>query len=193
MGQVVASSALAIRLTAVATQPKDEVMAKPVNSNLPVMVGAALAVLVVLGVLGGGVYLVIREYRQVYVYRSVEGRVLASELATSQIQSAKLRPASYTPKVSYEYLVDGKRYEGNRIRLYMENSTSEKAMARMRDRYPPEARVKVYYDPRDPSIAVLEPGFTVLSFGLFFVGLFGALLTLFLAMKSRAGRRAAGP
>ncbi len=173
--------------------PKDGAMAQPVNPKLPVVVGAALAVLVLLGVLGGGAYLIIREYRQVYVYHSVEGRVLASELSTRQIQSAKLRPASYTPKVSYEYLVDGERYEGNRIRLYMENSSSEKSMARMRDRYPAGARVKVYYDARKPSIAVLEPGFTVLSFGLFFVGLLGAFLAAFLALKSRAGRRAAGP
>jgi Protein of unknown function (DUF3592) len=173
--------------------PKDEAMAKPLNPNLPVVVGAALAVLVLLGVLGGGVYLVVRELRQVYVYRSVEGRVLASELAARQVQSAKLRPASYTPEVSYEYLVDGKRYEGNRIHLYKENSTSEKAMARMRDRYPAGARVMVHYDPQDPSIAVLEAGFTVVSFAVFLGGLLGTLLAAFLGLKSRAGRRAAGP
>ena len=173
-------------------RPKDGAMAKPMNPKLPVVVGATLAVLVLLGALGGGIYLIIREYRQVYVYRSVEGKVLASELSTRQIQSAKLRPAAYTPSVSYDYLVDGKRYEGNRIRLYMENSTSKQAMARIGDRYPPGARVRVYYDPQDPSTAVLEPGFTVVSFVVFLGGLLGALLAAFLALKSRAGRRAAG-
>ena len=81
-------------------RPKDGAMAKPMNPKLPVVVGATLAVLVLLGALGGGIYLIIREYRQVYVYRSVEGKVLASELSTRQIQSAKLRPAAYTPAAS---------------------------------------------------------------------------------------------
>jgi hypothetical protein len=160
---------------------------KPTRLEPAVLIGAALAVFVVLGILGGGIYLIYREYRQATVYRSVDGRVLSSELATRHIQSAKIRPAAFTPKVRYKYQVDGQDYEGSRIRMYKENSSNKKAMARMQERYPEGSRVKVYYDPDDPSTAVLEPGFTAISFAILLVGFFGVLLAAFLLLKCRQG------
>lgn len=77
----------------------------------------------------------------------------------------------------YQYSVDGTTYSSNAI-----NSTAAPSYpASIADRYPSGSEVTVYYNPRDPSQAVLEPGlvdvfqafdvFSVLTFaaGIYFI------------------------
>jgi hypothetical protein len=64
--------------------------------------------------------------------------------------------------VQYSYEVKGERYEGNRITpgLQWGGTGAEKVI----DRYPVGARVTVYYDPKNPSEALLErnpPGYVL--------------------------------
>ena len=61
----------------------------------------------------------------------------------------------YAPRVRYAYEVEGRRYEGERIRFgtYRESETAARAIL---DRYPAGASVEVHYDPANPAAATLE-------------------------------------
>ncbi len=66
--------------------------------------------------------------------------------------------ASY-PVVRYRYRVGDREYIGHRIGWAEGGSTHEWARSIIRE-YRPGATVPVYYDPRDPSQALLRPGLT---------------------------------
>ncbi len=60
------------------------------------------------------------------------------------------------PRLDYEYVVDGVLHHGSRVRYggYLWLNPARRA----RYRYEAGAQVDVYYDPRKPDRAVLEPG-----------------------------------
>ncbi|MBI1354041.1 MAG: DUF3592 domain-containing protein [Acidobacteria bacterium] len=89
---------------------------------------------------------------------------------------------TYFPEVQYSYSVDGRPYASKRFSLgedaqdYQERDDAVKAASA----YRAGDAIDVYYDPSDPSSAVLQKGFTMgswvpLLMGLVFGG-FGALL-----------------
>ena len=55
--------------------------------------------------------------------------------------------------IRYRYQVSGKTYEGDRVSLH-----SAWPSADLRKEHPKGSEITVYYDPRNPSFAVLEPG-----------------------------------
>jgi len=63
------------------------------------------------------------------------------------------------PRVSYTYLVDGKKYTSNNIEVEDFGRATDSYAQKVIQRYPEGARVKVFYEPDDPAVAVLEPGF----------------------------------
>jgi hypothetical protein len=85
------------------------------------------------------------------------------------------RGFEYIPKVVYEYSVDGKALEADRITfddLRFDVHLAAKAVA---DRYAPGSEVSVSYDPERPDRAVLEPG---LAWTAYLLPAFGVVLTL---------------
>ncbi len=82
------------------------------------------------------------------------------------------RPDQWTTfLVHYIYKVDGRDYWSGRVEPYdlgMQNSAGAK---RMRERHPVGSRAPVAYDPRDPSIAYLEPGPSSFALALTGIGL----------------------
>jgi len=63
-----------------------------------------------------------------------------------------------TPLLRYEYTVNGRCFVGTRVNTV--GLASNRAARRAAARYPEGKEVEVWYDPRDPSRAVLEPGIT---------------------------------
>jgi hypothetical protein len=64
---------------------------------------------------------------------------------------------SYYAVVLYEYVVNGQRYQSNRIRFGLEVGSGWTGMAqKVVDKYPAGSVVQVYYNPADPTDAVLE-------------------------------------
>lgn len=63
-----------------------------------------------------------------------------------------------TPVLRYEYTVNGRQYAGTRVNAV--GFSGHRAARLAAARYPEEQDVEVWYDPRDPSRAVLEPGVT---------------------------------
>jgi len=93
--------------------------------------------------------------------------------------------------VAYDYRVDGRQYEGDRISFgppikLDKHDTSDALPHRL---YPPTSRVTVYYDPANPSIAVLDAAAVLNGTGVrtfFLVALALALTCLYKCMRHAA-------
>lgn len=67
--------------------------------------------------------------------------------------------SGWCPELSYEYPVAGRKYVSHNVELQDICISNLGSYARrVVERYPAGKKVEVYYDPRDPSRAVLEPG-----------------------------------
>jgi hypothetical protein len=94
---------------------------------------------------------------------SVEGTIVESQvrLSSSRDRDTRTRTRDYCLRVRYEYVVADKRYEGSNRNLTFDavaRSVSEQEMERVRtSEYSVGSRIRVYYDPRKPSRAVLDP------------------------------------
>jgi hypothetical protein len=106
---------------------------------------------------------------------TVPGAVLNSEVKVNQHHGSKGRTTvTYEPAVSYQYKVNDQSYSGDHIGFGTTTygrSKAEKIIAL----YPTGAPVTVYYDPADPSQAVLE---TKAKSGVTFIALGIILATL---------------
>jgi len=98
---------------------------------------------------------------------SVDGVIVSSEVqsdwssapaGTPQHRSGTQRV--YRADVRYAYTVDGQEYEGDRVEFGGFSSSNAKRAYRIVGTYRKGQTVAVYYDPNDPSRAVLEPGKT---------------------------------
>jgi hypothetical protein len=79
---------------------------------------------------------------------------------------------TYTPVVWYEYDVDGRTYQGHQVKA--DNYSGSQAGAyNTVNRYPVGEEVTAYFDPGDPSRAVLEQGAD--STGVYLFGGIGSL------------------
>jgi hypothetical protein len=121
--------------------------------------------------IGGGLtwwgWTIVQTARASAGWPSVEGRILRSEVTRSTDGDGD---DSYSPEVTYRYVVDGQSYESYTIKFgenaYGNRNTAEAIAAR----YPDGSRVTVYYDPADPERAVLEPGVSAGSYIVFSIG-----------------------
>ncbi|NUO64728.1 MAG: DUF3592 domain-containing protein [Gemmatimonadaceae bacterium] len=95
--------------------------------------------------------------RRMTAWPSVRGRVTGSSLVADRIPMEDGSRA-YHPQVSYEYVVAGREYRGERRSLInVGGSGLARGVAqRVLARYPLGSEVVVFYDPQDPSAAILE-------------------------------------
>jgi len=99
--------------------------------------------------------------RAAQAWPTTTGVVLDSfvETATSYDSTSNAETTSFTPRVTYEYEVNGQRYRSDRLktsdgffRAGLLPGSAEAVVAR----YPAGAQVFVYYNPANPHEAVLE-------------------------------------
>ena len=117
---------------------------------------------------------------------STEGVIAHSAvLLERQARTSASDSATFTHKadVFYRYKVKGTDYSCSAISLMDFSSTAARAETIV-SRYPDNAKVAVYYNPSDPSEAVLEPGYTGGLTLLFAIGWgFAAAGVLFLLLS----------
>jgi hypothetical protein len=98
--------------------------------------------------------------------------------------------------VRYEYVVGGRTYTCDRV-SFGDHSSSDAARAQaIVKRYPKGRKVTAYYDPEDPSLAVLERGtsgwtYAPLGMGLLLLVIGGSLLVR--TLRRWSGGPARGP
>lgn len=91
--------------------------------------------------------------------------------------------ATFKADVAYHYKVHGANYSSSKVALLDLASSSGRAQSIVQ-RYPDKAKVQVYYNPADPSEAILEPGSVAgINFLYFFGGIFAAAGVFFLLMS----------
>ena len=123
--------------------------------------GGACAVILPLIILGALGFFLYRRYQQGNAAResaqswpSTSGVVLSSSV---QVRRSNRSRSEY-PVVVYQYEVNGKSYQGQRIKAgdkFMSIRISGETQATVA-RYPVGSRVTVYYDPNNPSESALE-------------------------------------
>lgn len=82
---------------------------------------------------------------------------------------------TYVPVVAYRYTVEGREYQGSKVARVVERSGNAQPVKDCVARYPPGARVEVFYDPADPATAYLE---TRRSGGAVFLMVFGGFVAM---------------
>ncbi|MBN1546207.1 MAG: DUF3137 domain-containing protein [Syntrophaceae bacterium] len=123
---------------------------------------------------------------------TVEGNIIRSEIeqyagAGGEGTNAETTVQEYA-KIAYQYLVDGRQYESDKISF----SSSSKNAGQLVSRYPKGKTVRVYYNPDKPKQAVLVPGSAGINYApYFFSGMF-ILLGMGMGSMSRKQNIALG-
>lgn len=115
---------------------------------------------------------------------NVEGTIISSEFISSRNSENK---PMYGAEILYEYYINDVKYIGNGVTSGGQSSSSNPGSAqRLANKYNEGEKANVYYNPEDPELALLEPGFHAtdalpFSIGILFalIGLGGVLYSLF--------------
>lgn len=83
------------------------------------------------------------------------GQIVESGVATTTDSEGD---KTYRLAVHYRFVVNGAEYTGKLVNFGTPYARSPARLQPVADRYPVGAAVTVYYDPRNPERAVLEPG-----------------------------------
>lgn len=152
----------------------------PQGSILLVGGGAAMIV-------GGLIVVIYAVYSRHLGARSRDWPSTQGTVIRSEVVPYRTRLTTHEVRIVYRYTVGGRSYISGNVRLFQLGLQSETAAQEVVDRYPVGKWVTVYYDPKHPELAVLEPGAGVI--GLYpyaafiavgtFVILFGLYLLLF--------------
>jgi Protein of unknown function (DUF3592) len=89
---------------------------------------------------------------------STTGLITVSRLQVSYFKGRKDGLKGYYGEVRYRYRVADKDYEGDKISFNRVHVSVRDAWQRALEGYPVGKTVNVFYDPKNPGIAVLEPG-----------------------------------
>ena len=102
-------------------------------------------------------------------------RYEASDRTMRDAHGYDVSSTSYTPVVTYQYTVGEKTFRGDKVSRAVQPTSNAARVKECIDRYPPGARVEVFYDPTDPATAYLE---TSTSAGAVFLMVFGGVFAL---------------
>ncbi len=94
-------------------------------------------------------------------WHPTQGRIMFSEVIARRSSSGRGGTStSYYPRVVYEYVVNGNRYQGTQVSVGHEVGYGSYQMVNQRvmQNYPPGRDLSVYYNPANPSEAALEFG-----------------------------------
>ncbi len=137
----------------------------------------------------GTYFLLVRPVSKLVASRSwteTQCTILSSQVA--EVSSSD--GATYKIDIRYSYVADGSPRESNRYDFRIGSSSGTAGKQAIVDRYPPGARVPCWFDPGDPSQAVLSRGFSpAYLFGLIPLIFFavGATLLIWTVRSGRGG------
>ncbi len=134
-------------------------------SNLVLqLIGLACAGIFILVFLGGGAYMIYRSIQDrkkakaSLAWPSTQGRVIESRVVESRSSDSDGdTTTTYRPYIKYEYQVVGSVFTSDKLAIGPAVSTSSYRKAEEKvKRMPAGAAVTVFYNPDDPTEAVLE-------------------------------------
>lgn len=139
---------------------------------------------ITLGVLGLILFVIYRDKlnadKKSSSWSSVPGKITSSriEKRSSFDWHDNRRYTRYVPAIKYSYTVEGNPYQAERIGNGIYIGMTRNAVSHWTKRFPTGTTLPVYYNPADPSDAVLEPtsNSNIIGFG---VGLVIDVLAIF--------------
>lgn len=149
-----------------------------------VVAGAAAGLLAVVGVLVVGLYLLVREVREVTTYVGSPGSITVSEAVHQEGSGAKLGSDRWRAEIRYRFRVGSVDVEGRGVQ-YTRWSRERAPVDALLRRYPVGAAVTVHHDPSDPNRSLLEPGLSPLSLAFTGIGLLGVAGAVWLLRRRR--------
>ncbi len=104
-----------------------------------------------------------RQANRAKQWPTVEGTVLTSKTESYKTRAGSarqgVRVTMYEPMVEYSYVVQGREYHSTQVSFGARVSTvAIEPAAQRAARYPLGAKVPVHYNPKHPTVAVLETG-----------------------------------
>jgi hypothetical protein len=104
-----------------------------------------------------GVVLYIVQFRQgLRADASKKWPTASGTVTASAVERSPDSKRRYRAALTYSYRVDAKEYQSERI-FWGGNEGREKHMASVVETYPAGGKVRVFYDPKNPAEAVLDP------------------------------------
>ncbi len=128
------------------------------------------------------------------------GRIVESKIVEKKVDGSSGRSRSriserdYTVDVRYSYEVEGRRFEGDRLRYGNESHDSRASAREEQSLLAVGKEVQVYYDPKTPSQSVLIKGIGLswLGMALGMMALVIGLVVMFHMVRSRASSTRVG-
>jgi len=111
---------------------------------------------------------------------TTSGRVIESRVTETRSRNSG---TDYRAEITFEYEVDGAAHRSDRWTFNNPKFNSSSEARAVASRYPVDAEVEVYFDPDDPSTAVLQPGAGFFTYIYFIFGLSLIGLGVFVAFR----------
>jgi hypothetical protein len=124
-----------------------------------------------LGMIAGGAY---KTYQGVIskTWPCVMGTVESTEIVVfHQSTPGKRGESGYKPKITYNYLANGKPYKSSRLKFLAPNYPCREMAQKIIDKYPVNAKIPVYHNPSNPADSLILPGVTLGSLMLIPIGI----------------------
>lgn len=113
------------------------------------------------------------------------GKITHSSVSTSRSRSNGKTKTLYSSDVTYQYQVQSRDYTCSNVFFGGDASSSSSSAAhQLVERYPTGRQVDVFYDPKHPENAVLEPGAHWQSYLVYGIGLLFLVVGLLVAGSS---------
>ena len=103
-----------------------------------------------------------------------QGTIITSDIETHKTHTKHGYSYTYGPEIVYTYSVNGQSYTANKV-SYSTGSSSDVSYAqKIVNTYPVGTQIPVFYNPENPTEAVLEPGSNTMTyfpiiFGIVFI------------------------
>ena len=104
-------------------------------------------------------------------WRTTIGKILASSIESRKGEDGA---TIYSANVRYGYRVAGKDYESSNIVLFAESGSDKSSAQKIVARYPKDASVTVYYNPKNQRDSLLE--MRIQFFPMFFLLMYGGVV-----------------
>jgi hypothetical protein len=115
---------------------------------------------------------------------TVPGKVISSKVEADPGKGGTV----YSPDVDYSYTVNGTAFISDRLTFGRVNTGNPAPAQVVVGKYPVDREVTVFYSPKDPTLAVLEPGIHGATWPMAIIGLFFFAVGIFAALQKKKPR-----
>lgn len=129
-----------------------------------------------------GCFVIIDTFKKAKICKSwptTEGTIISSAIKSEHSIIGR-GGNNYYPEVHYKYSVNNREFSSDRVVFGSLTSCTKNVVERMTNKYFPQRKVRVYYNPQNPGEAVLEPRYSFSMPDMFMWMMAGLVYFIFL-------------